>query len=118
MRNQEGLTLTGFILWAVLAFVVIVLGMKIGPAYLEYMTIKKQFKTMAEDPEIQNGSPHEIRGRFFLRAAVTDMPSITNDNLVIEKVDGKVVLSADYTRCERIIANLRACMDFKASSAR
>jgi len=117
MHKQEGLTLTGFVLWAALAFVVLVLAMKIGPAYMEYMTIKKQFKAVAEDPALQNASPQEIGGHFALRAAVEDMPSITGDNLVIEKVEGKVVLSADYTRCEHIIANLRVCMDFKPSSA-
>ena len=117
MRNQAGLTLTGFIVWAVLGSLVLLLALKIGPAYMEYMTIKKQFKAVAEDPTLRNSNAAMARGSFFLRGAVENMPSITNDNLIIEMVDGKPMLSAEYTRCEHIIANLRACMDFKPSSA-
>jgi len=117
MRNQEGLTLTGFIAAAVVVFIVVVLVVKIGPTYMEYMSIKKQFKILADDPEVQNVPPRAVIGKFFLRAAVENITSIGNGDVDVEKVDGKLVISAAYTVCVPIVANLRACMDFKPSSA-
>jgi len=117
MRNQEGLTLTGFILWAVLGVIVLLLAVKIGPPYMEFMSLKKQMKIVAEDPALQSAPLNSIGGAFMMRASVENITSLGPDDLVIEKVDGKVVLAAAYTVCVPIISNLKACMDFKASTA-
>ena len=117
MRNQEGLTLTGFMIAAVLGIIVLLLALKIGPPYMEYIQIKKQFNDLAKDPELQNVPPRTVIGKFFLRAAVENITSLGNGDVDVEKVDGTLVISAAYTVCVPIVGNLRACMDFKPSSA-
>ena len=116
MRNQEGLTLSGFMVTAVLGIIVLLLALKIGPPYLEYMSIKKQFKVIADDPAMQSAPPRAIGGSFAMRSAVENIRSIGPDDLDIEKDSGKLVISAAYTVCVPIVANVRACMDFKPSS--
>ena len=109
--------MTGFIVTAVIAIIVLLIGFKIGPPYMEYMSIKKQFKALAEDPGLQNASPNTIGGHFNMRAAVENIRSVGPADLDIEKDGDKLVISAQYTVCVPIIANIRACMDFKPSSA-
>ena len=49
MREQRGLTMTGFLVTAVILIIVALLGFKIAPPYMEYYTIQKQIKIVANE---------------------------------------------------------------------
>ena len=49
MRRQEGLTLTGFMVWAVVFVLVALFGFKVGPPYVEFYTIQKQLKLISDE---------------------------------------------------------------------
>ena len=116
MRRQKGLTLSGFIIGIIVLAICALVGMKIGPPYLEYLTIKKQFKAIANDPDATRGQRREIEVAFERRAMIEDMKSITAKDLQINKQGDKVVISAEYSVCVPLVANIRACMDFYPTS--
>ncbi len=118
MRRQIGLTLTGFITGVVVLAVFALVGMRIGPPYLEYLTIKKQIQVIANDPEAASGQRREIEKAFERRAMIEDMKSITAKDLQVNKQGDKVVISAEYSVCVPFVANIRACMDFYPTSAK
>ena len=118
MRRQKGVTLSGFIMWAVIFIFIALLGFKIGPPYVEYFTIKKQLQAIGADPAMRSGNRREIEDAFMKRSMIEDMTSITPKDLVITKQGDGVVISAEYTVCRPVVSNLRACMDFVASSVR
>lgn len=118
MRKQNGITLSGFLLWSIVIVFGLLLGFRIGPPYLEYITIKRQFQAMVQDAEVQSGQRRAIEDAFMRRTMVEDVKSITPKDLIITKDGDGVVISAEYTTCVHVVANLRACMDFAPSSRR
>lgn len=118
MYRQRGVTLSGFMMWAVVAIFAALLGFKIGPPYFEYLTIKKQFQAIANDPAARSGQRRDVEDAFSKRAMIEEMPSISHKDLVVTKESDGIVISAEYSTCKHIVANLRACMDFAPTSKR
>ena len=116
MRRQQGITLSGFLLWSVVLIFAALLAFKIGPPYLEYLTIKKQLKAVAEDPEARSGNRREVESAFSKRSTIEDISSVQPKDIVISKEGDGIVLSVDYTVCRPVVSNIRACMDFSATS--
>lgn len=119
MRKQAGITLSGFIMWSIIAVLLAVLGFKIGPPYMEYFTIKKQLQAIAADPNIRSsGQRREVEDAFMKRSMIEDMSSLSPKDLVVTKEADGILISAEYTICKPIAYNLRACMDFAPTSKR
>ena len=118
MRKQDGVTLTGFIVVAVIFIFILLLAFKIGPAYWEYLAIQKQFKAIASDPVARTGNRRDVEGAFVMRATVENIRAIGPGDIQISKEGDAVVLSAEYSVKVPIFGNLSACMDFNPSSAK
>lgn len=116
MHRQRGLSLSGFVLWSMVLIFVGFLGLKIGPSYFEYMTINKQLKATVNDPGTRGGARKDVENAFMNRQMVSDIKSISYRDLVITKEGDNYSLSVDYTVCVPVMSNIRACMDFSASS--
>jgi hypothetical protein len=53
---------------------------------------------------------------FDSRTTVDNISAITAKDLEITKDGDRMIISATYTVCVPLIANMRACMDFNPSS--
>jgi hypothetical protein len=109
-------SLSGFVLWSVVLIFILLLAFKIGPPYFEYMTLNKQLKAVVNDPGTRGGARKDVENAFMTRSMVSDIKSVSYQDLVITKEGDGYSLSVDYTVCVPIISNIRACMDFSASS--
>src|SRR5688572_17551608 len=116
MHRQKGITLSGFLLWAIVICVALLLVFKIGPPYFEHLTIKKQLQAIAKDDQVRGGTRREVEAAFVNRSMIENIKSISAKDLVITKDGDGLVISAEYTNCVHIVANLRACMDFAPDS--
>lgn len=116
MRKQKGITLSGFLLWAIVLVFFGLMGLKVGPAYFEYMAIQKQLKAIVNDPGRPVNSLRDAQIAFSSRATVENITSMDVTNLELTKDGARVTLSASYTTCVPLIANMRACMDFYPNS--
>jgi hypothetical protein len=118
MRKQRGITLTGFLMWAVLLIVCALIGFKLLPPYIEFLSIKTQFKAIANDPEGRQGQRRVIEDLFSRRAAIENINVISGKDIQITKEGDGVVLSAEYSVCVPLVLNIRVCMDYAPSSAK
>jgi hypothetical protein len=116
MHRQKGVTLSGFLLWAIVVCTALLLAFKIGPPYFEYLTIKKQFQAIVKDDQVRGGTRREVEAAFVNRGMIENIKSISAKDLVITKDSDGIILSAEYTSCVHIAGNLRACMDFAPDS--
>ena len=116
MRRQEGVSLSGFIIVAVIGIFALLAVFKIGPPYWEYMSIQKQLKAVAADPAARTGDRRAVDAAFVSRATIENITSISYADIQINKEGGEVVLTAEYSVKVPLFANLSACMDFNASS--
>jgi len=116
-KSQQGLSLTGFLVFSFLAIAAAMLGFKIGPAYAEFYTIQKAFRAMANDASLKNATRGEINVAFNNRATIDSIKAITYDDIEVSKDGGGLVFSAAYSVRVPLFYNLSACMDFQPSSA-
>lgn len=116
MTKQTGVTLTGLVIVLVLVSAVALVGFKLVPYLIEYQTIKKQFKSIAEDPAMRNATRATVERAFVNRAMVDNIESVKPQDLDISKDGGELVVSADYSVKVPLFANVAACLDFHPSS--
>ena len=116
MRREQGVTLTGFIVVAVIMIFVLLFAFKVGPPYFEYYTIKKQLKVLANDPVSRAPTRRDFESAFTARQTMENITSIGAGDVTITKDGNEVVLSAEYSTKVRLFGNLSACMDFAPDS--
>jgi hypothetical protein len=101
--------------WAIIGGFVLLAAFKLGPAYMEELTIKKHFSGIVKDPAFASGNRNEIERAFGNKAMVEKVESISYKDIVITKEGGGIRLSAQYTKCVPMIYNISACMEFSPS---
>lgn len=116
MKSQKGVSMSGFLLWSILLIFVLLLAFKIGPPYFEFMKIQKQLQAVAMDSEARSGVRRDVENAFVKRSMVEDITAVGPKDLVIAKEGDGILVTVDYSTCVPVVANLKACMDFSASS--
>lgn len=116
MHQQRGITLTGFLIFAVIFIAALLLGFKIGPAYMEFYTIQKTLRTLAAEPAMKTASRGEFNSAWNARAGMDNIKAIGYDDVQIEKDGSGIVLSAEYSVRVPLFGNLSALMEFKPRS--
>jgi hypothetical protein len=116
MRREHGVTVTGFIGFAVILIFALLLFVKIAPAYFEYLTIKKQLKALAADPVSRGTDRKEFNAAFTARQVMENITAIAASDIMITRQGNEVVLSSEYSRKVHLFGHLSACMDFEPAS--
>jgi Domain of unknown function (DUF4845) len=112
MKKQQGVTLLGMALGCVVLIFLVVGGLKIAPAYIEYFTVKKAVVAIAQT----RGTVGEIRQAFDKRAAIDSIDVVGAKDLEITKEGNDVVVSVSYPKRIPLFGNVSLIIDFVASS--
>ncbi|MBY0483953.1 DUF4845 domain-containing protein [Nitrosomonas sp.] len=116
LQKQKGISLSGLLVWSVILILIAISGLKIAPAYIEFSTIQKNLTAIAKDTNSQNMDLSQIRLLFNRRAPIDNIKSINGQDIKINKENGRIVLSAEYTTKIPLIANLSLTIDFEPIS--
>lgn len=114
-KKQSGVTLSGLLIAAVILSVVALLGMKVAPEVMEYFTIKKAVKAVANDAGAKN-SVTDARKIFERHATIDNITAITSKDLDITKDGANLVISFAYEKRIPLFANVSLLLDFEGSS--
>ena len=115
MRRQKGLTLTGFIVVAVIVVIALLLGFKIAPPYMEFYTLQKLLRQIAEEP-IKGDPRTSVRRAFQLKSGIDNITAVSADDLQVTKEGESIVIVAEYSVRVPLVYNISAVMDFRATS--
>ena len=115
MRKQRGITLVGTIVTLGILGFVGIMAAKLLPAYMEYASVKKIFKTMAQGGQTK-GTVRDIRFSYEKLNAIEDVKSVRGEDLEITKQGNDAVISAAWSVKVPLVANISACIDFEAST--
>jgi len=116
MRNERGITLLGMLLVGIVIVILAIGGLKIAPAYIEYVTVKKAIVEIAQTEG--RGTVGDIRAAFDRHAAIDNIDVIQAKDLDISKEGNEVVISFAYTKKVPLFANVSLLIDFAASSSK
>ena len=90
-------------------------GMKVAPAYIEYMSVKKAVAGIVQGGEAR-GTVADIRKAFDKRAQVDDINVISGTDLEISKEGNDVVVAFAYPKKIPLFGNVSIYFDFAGSS--
>jgi hypothetical protein len=111
------MTFIGLVFTIAAIVFVAVIGMKLTPAYLEFLSIKKAVTKIANEPTYSTMSKKDIVDEFNKSATIDDIRVINGNDLEIAKEEGgKPVVTAEYQTVVPLIANVSALLDFKTST--
>jgi len=114
-KKQQGISLSGLMIWSFVLILVSIVGMKLIPAYIENATIKRTLLSIATESNLRTNN-EEIRQSFNRRASIDNIKAINGQDIVIDKKSDKVVLSANYSVKIPLLANISLYIDFTAAS--
>lgn len=115
---QRGLSFAGFIFGAFILVLVIMVGFKLIPAYMQYAKINNVFAEIARDAELQKATARDIRDSYTKRATIDSIDAISVDDIEIATDQGRLVLSARYAVKVPLVANVSLYLDFNPTSAK
>ncbi|WP_051901480.1 DUF4845 domain-containing protein [Methylotenera sp. L2L1] len=114
-KNQHGATLLGMLIVGVFIVFIALIVMKVTPAYIEFMSVKKVLKAM-QDESLSTMTTKEIKDSFNKRASTSYVEVVTGADLVVEKGASGTVVMVDYEVVRPIIGNVSVLIDFSARS--
>jgi len=112
--KQLGIGLGGLLVGAVIFIVLAMFGMKLGPSYLEFASIKKAVVAIAQ--EKPGATVIEVRKSFDARATIDAITTIAGKDLEVTKDGGELVIVAGYRKEIPLAGNLGVYIDFRAAS--
>jgi len=115
-KESRGLSLTGLIIVLFIVVVVLLFGMKLIPAYIEYLTAKKAIDAIARD-RTGASTPQEARRLFDNRAVIDNIQVIKGSDLEITKDGSGLVIGFTYRKEVPLVSNVGLYIDFAANSA-
>ncbi len=110
-KKQNGVTLLGLMMVSVVVIIFALVGMKVVPAYMEFLSVKKVLSTMKQEP-LAEMSDKDIRTSFDKRASIAYISVVKGSDLIIEKNGDKKDLIMEYQVVKPIAGNISVLIDF------
>ena len=115
--RQRGLTMIGFLFVAAVVVVVVMVGFRVMPAYIEYYSVEKALeKALVEAKDLN--SPAEIRNAFQRVADAGYIESVSSKDIEITKSKNEVTASVSWTRKLPMVANASILLEFEATATK
>lgn len=113
MRSkQRGMTVISFLVLAVMVGVLGFAGLKLTPAYLENIKIKRILNDVKTDLDGQHPTPQEIRSAIDRRLNVEMVYGLKARDFEVEKSPEGFTVAARYERTEAFLANVSLLVTF------
>ena len=111
--RQQGMGMSGMLFVLVVVIFVVTVLFKLGPAYMNYMTMKSIMNAVAESPEPILGGKPAIMKALENRMMVNEVRTIDSKSFAFKKVGEEAFdVTLDYERREHLFFNVDAVLIF------
>ncbi|MES2073615.1 MAG: DUF4845 domain-containing protein [Pseudomonadota bacterium] len=112
LAREQGMSLGGLIITLALLGMVAMVGMKVVPTFIEFMSIKKAIVTAKNT----GTTPAEIRSSFDKLANTGYFDAISSKDLVVTKGDGGFEVSFSYQKKIPLVGPASLVMDYEGTT--
>lgn len=112
LKRQRGMTLTGWMTVIALILFFAMLGMKIGPIYLENLTVKDVVESLKDEPLITKRSASQVKSMIMKRLDINGVYDLKSDHVVVKKSPGIMKVSIDYQVQKKMVGNIDILVTF------
>lgn len=115
-RRQRGLTLWGWLYVLATMGVILMVGIKAVPVYMNNYDIRSTLEWASNQPELRNASVYEIRGRIQRRFDSGYVDNIKGKDVKVERVEGGRRLSVEYEVRQPLFYNITMLFEFRETA--
>jgi hypothetical protein len=116
-NKQQGIGFGSLMVIIAAVLFVVILGLKLIPAYMNNMQIEHVFKEVVSDLEMINANPKDIRAAYSKRASINAI-SLSPEDVEVNKDEGHLTLSASYSVKIPAVANISLVLDFSPTATK
>ena len=114
-QRQGGLSIIGFMFVAAVVVITVMIGFRMVPAYVEWLTVQKILaKTLEESKE--GFSLYQFRRDFDRRAGADYIDSVQPSDVTVTKEGNDLVATVSWTRTLHLIGNVSLLLEFEATA--
>ncbi|MDR0233409.1 MAG: DUF4845 domain-containing protein, partial [Zoogloeaceae bacterium] len=111
MRGKHDFSLGVFFPWAIIAALIIWIGIQVAPAYVEYRAVMYAVRAITLDSQTnpdaaEFSSIAAIRMHFAKQADASYITSLKAENLTITKEGGRVIIEFAYEKRIHLAGNV------------
>jgi len=112
LKNQQGVTGLGWLIILGLIAFFVSLGLKIYPIYWENYNIKSALSSLEKTEGISRMSRAKIRSLLEAKLDINYIRSLTRKNIKVNKRNGAVIVTIDYTVKKPLVGQLSLLAEF------
>jgi len=114
-QRQRGLSIIGFLFVAAVTVIAVMIGFRMVPAYIEWMTVQKVLGKTLEDSK-EGFSLYQFRRDFDLKASADYIDSVRGSDVEVSKEGNNLVATASWTRTLHLVGNVSLLLEFEATA--
>ena len=112
LRAQRGMSIITILLIIGIAGVFLTVAFKLGPHYMQFMTIRSIMEEVKNDPESKGLNKILLLDRIGKRLYINDISSINKKDFKLNRVSEGRQISIEYEVIQPLFGNLSALMKF------
>jgi len=112
VRRQRGLGMLGVMFWLGLGALVLTVGFRLGPPYMQFLTVKSAMNALSGDAELKGKGRAEILSSLNRRLDINNVSGLPPQSFSVEQKDSVPRLIADYEVRVHLILNVDAVLSF------
>lgn len=114
--KQNGFSFIKFILAVIALLLILMSGLKMLPAFLEYWKVTHLFDVVAADVEMRQASDQVVRDALKKRMTLEGVEALDANQVEITRESGQLNLSAAYSVKQPLLANVSLLIEFNPES--
>jgi len=111
-KHQQGLTFISLVFFLGLIAFFVLLGLKIGPIYLDHSKVTNALAEVEKNNNIEELTEAEIRDSLSKRFNINYVYDVTQDDITITKYQDYLRVAIEYEVIRKIAGNLSVLVEF------
>jgi len=111
-KRQQGLSITGWIMFIAIGLFFVLLGVRMVPSYMEFHSMSKILESIRDDAKYRQAPPKELRKIFNRRININSIYDFNQKYLKIDRSKGKTSMILDYEITKPVAGNVSVVMKF------
>ncbi len=111
-KHQQGLTFISLVFFLGLIAFFVLLGLKIGPIYLDHSKVTNALAEVEKNNNIEELTETEIRDSLSKRFNINYVYDVTQDDITITKYQDYLRVAIEYEVIRKIAGNLSVLVEF------
>jgi hypothetical protein len=111
-KHQQGLTFISLVFILGLIAFFVLLGLKIGPIYLDHSKVASALAEIEKTAQIEDQSEAQIRNSLSKRFNINYVSDVTQDDITITKHGNYLKVVIEYEVVRKIAGNLSVLVEF------